>query len=115
MSTEYKYKYHTYTDEKNRIVTVAISTYEGKTVKGYAKCHVNDTYDENIGRELAAARCNEKIAKKRAKRAEKKLNEALNDALKAKAYVTRMFDYLEDAKIAADEAKYLVKQLYEKL
>ena len=115
MENNYHYKYHTYTDEQNRIVTVAISTYEGKTVKGYAKCHVNDIYDENIGKELAAARCNEKIAKKRAKRAERKLKEALDDAVKATTYVARMSDYLEDAKNAVDEAKYLVKQLYEKL
>ena len=54
----------------------AISTYAGKTVRGVAKYNPKDKFDEKIGMELAAARCNQKVAKKRFARAIKKVNEA---------------------------------------
>ena len=65
-----KYKCYGY-DEKNEDgsirahCVVAISTYAGKTVKGYAKCHPDDTWDWEKGKALAIARCAEKIAAKR--------------------------------------------------
>ena len=61
---------------------IAISTYAGRTVRGVAKCHPNDTFDEEYGKQLAAARCNEKIARKRYARACNKYNE----------YVKRIYD-----------------------
>ena len=61
---DYKYKF-VVTGNK----VIAISSYAGKTVKGIAKCHPNDEFNEEIGKNLAAARCNRKIAEKRYKRA----------------------------------------------
>jgi len=41
----------------------------GKPVRGVAKCAPNDEFDINKGKELAAARCNLKVAQKRVKKA----------------------------------------------
>ena len=48
---------------------VAVSTYEGRTVRGVAKCDPRDEFNIEKGKMLAAARCNAKVAQKRAKRA----------------------------------------------
>jgi hypothetical protein len=103
-----KYKCYGY-DEKNEDgsirchCVVAISTYAGKPVKGYAKCHPDDTWDWEKGKALAIARCAEKIAHKRAKRAARKMAEAqdiLNDAM---LYLNDMGDYFANA---MDEVAY---------
>lgn len=62
---EYKYKI----DEEKRTV-VAMSTFAGKTVVGVAHCAPADTFDVEVGKKIAAARCSVKIAEKRMKRAE---------------------------------------------
>lgn len=97
-----KYKYYTYNESDGRRTVVAISTYAGKNVKGRAKCHVSDQFDEDSGKALAAARCNAKIAEKRTKRAEKKMKEALIQLDAAEAYYRRMREYFNDA--SRDEA-----------
>lgn len=100
-----KYKCYGY-DEKNEDgsirchCVVAISTYAGKTVKGYAKCHPSDAWDWEKGKALAIARCAEKIAKKRAARATAKLAEAQEILAEAVAYVNDMTEYFTDS---ADE------------
>ena len=40
-------------------IVIAITTYAGKTVKGHAKCHIDDTFDPAFGEQLAMARCKE--------------------------------------------------------
>ena len=68
-----KYKFFV-TPDKTRVF--AVSTYAGKTVKGTAKCDPRDTFDLNFGKELAAARCAAKVAKKRKARAAKQVLKA---------------------------------------
>ena len=62
---EYKYKI----DEAKQTI-VAMSTFAGKTVVGVARCAPADTFDVEVGKKIAAARCTAKIAEKRMKRAE---------------------------------------------
>ena len=57
-----KYKY-VIIPEKQMII--AITTYAGKTVKGVARCHDNDVWNEEIGKKIAAYKCNLKVQKKR--------------------------------------------------
>lgn len=80
---------------KNKVI--AISSYAGKTVKGVAKVHPNDLFDEEYGKNLARARCDLKIAKKRAARADKKLTEAFKGLSKAYACVRDTREYYENA------------------
>lgn len=55
--------YQFYKDNAGSII--AVSTYAGHTVRGKAKCHPADSYDEELGKQIAANRCNVKIANKR--------------------------------------------------
>lgn len=115
-----KYKCYGY-DEKNPDGSIrchcvkAISTYAGKTVAGYAKCHPNDEWDWEKGKALAIARCAEKIAKKRAARATAKMAEAQDILDSAVCYLNDMADYFADAtnEVAATSAR--VRELMDKM
>lgn len=96
-------KYHFYVSEKQHMV-VAVSTYAGKTVKGYAKCDPRDEFDIEAGKKLAAARCAEKIANKRAARAQKKIVEAQRLLDEARVHYQKMTDYYNDSQREAAEA-----------
>ena len=105
-----KYTY-VYVDNK----VIAMSTYAGRIVKGVAKCNPSDEYDVQKGRELAAARCNAKIARKRMLRATEKLNKAYIDYEKMANYFRDMNHYLNDAKKAYNLAIYDLNELEEQL
>ena len=102
-----KYKF---VNHSNREV-IAISTYAGKTVRGVAKLTPGDTFDETTGKELAAARCNEKIARKRLARAAKKIKEAERAYQKEIAWYNRMVDYYNDSAQAVKDAQNEVARL----
>ena len=44
---------------------IALAKYKGKTFRGVAKCHPDDNFDEETGRELAARRCDLAIRRAR--------------------------------------------------
>ena len=94
---------------------IAVSTYEGKTVRGVAKCDPQDTFDMEKGRELAAARCNQKIAMKRRARANRELDKAAVLYLKAKRHAEEMNDYYKDSNLAVEEANARVDNLLAKM
>ena len=99
-----KYKFYQFKNENGGTTISAVSTYAGRTVKGYAKCDPKDSFDIEKGKELAAARCNVKIANKRVARASQKYLEAARAASEAAAYFDRMKQYYMDAVDQADEA-----------
>jgi hypothetical protein len=111
-----KYRFYTatkVTGEPYRVV--AVSTYEGKTVRGVAKCDPRDAFDMELGKQLAAARCNQKIARKRARRAEKRFEEADERMKEARAHASKMNDYMFDAHKALRAADETVNKLLEKI
>lgn len=85
-------------------VVTATSTYGGKEVSAVAKCDPKDEFDIDKGKELAALRCNTKIATKRLQRANHKLNEAETEFIKAYKKWVKMLHYYEDSKEALNEA-----------
>ena len=101
------YKFYQYNrvreDGTSNVRIVAVSSFAGRPVKGYADLHPLDEFDLNYGKELAAARCAEKIAAKRCKRAYSKVDEARAQALAALDYLEKMMKYEADA-----EANYNV-------
>jgi hypothetical protein len=104
------YNNYKYIETPNKVI--ALSTYAGKTVRGVAKCHPNDTFDVEFGRKLAAARCNEKIARKRHERAFsqyaeriRKLSDAQVAANKSYAYYADATEQLREAKNYLDEVR----------
>ena len=109
-----KYKFYV-NDEENPTKVYAVSTYAGKTVRGVASCDPRDTFSLEKGKELAAARCNEKIAKKREKRARQKLDEAWELYQQAQHYYVRMKEYWYDAENEFVMASDYTKELLEKM
>ena len=114
-----KYKCYAYEEKRpdgtKCPVCVAISTYAGRTVKGYAKLNPHDEFNWEKGRDLAIARCNAKIASKRAKRAESKVEEAKMFVDEALAYLADMTQYQVDACAEVAEASNYLKTLLEKM
>lgn len=103
-----KYKFYR---EGNK--TIALSTYAGNVVTAVAKCDDRDSFSEEAGRQLAAARCNEKIAEKRRKRAAAKVQEASDMLAAAQEYYNRMRVYYVDSKESLADARYEVKRILE--
>ena len=101
-----KYRFITY-----RNVVKAVSTYAGKNVVGVAKCHPSDEFALAQGMELAAARCNARVAEKRRKRAKAKLVEAQRRYDEAKNYKQKMERYFDDAWVAEKEAYAAVDEI----
>ena len=104
-------KYNFYTDGKTKVV--AVSTYAGKVVRGVAKCDVNDTFSLEKGKELAAARCNEKIAKKRFIRAQNANIDVLLEYGRLMKKFEKAVSYKEDSQVALTEAQNLVASILE--
>lgn len=52
---------------------IAVSTFARRPVKGIAKCDPRDEFNSAKGEELAIARCDVKVAKKRAKCADEQV------------------------------------------
>ena len=96
-----KYRFAKYNkknpDGSNTKVIVAISTYAGKIVKGFAKCRDTDEYNEEIGKKLAAARCDLKVCFKRKERALKQKTEVTQKIEKLTKYYLDMCEYYDDA------------------
>ena len=99
-----KYKYYTFKNENGGTTVVAVSSYAGKPVKGYAKCDPRDDFDLEEGKRLAAARCNVKVANKRVARASQKYLEAATAAMEAAEHFEKMKQYYMDSVDKADDA-----------
>lgn len=110
-----KYQFKTFKkdngDGTSSIVTVAISTYAGKIVRGVAKCMHTDKFDPEIGKRLAAARCDLKVCNKRKERAFKKRYELGAQIHELTAKYIEMTQYYDDALEEAFSAKRRLKKI----
>ena len=104
------YNNYKYIETPNKVI--ALSTYAGKTVRGIAKCHPNDTFDVEFGRKLAAARCNAKIAAKRVTNAKSKYWETYRKLIevtkahdKYSAYYVDAAEHLREAEAYLDKVR----------
>lgn len=62
-----KYRYSSYKLPDGKTKVIAESSYHGNRVRGYAICSPEDNFDLELGKKLAAMRCNEKIQVKKMK------------------------------------------------
>lgn len=62
-----KYRYSSYKLPDGKTKVIAESSYHGNRVRGYAICSPEDNFDLELGKKLAAMRCNEKIQIKKMK------------------------------------------------
>lgn len=105
-------KYKFYTDGEKKVI--AVSSYAGQTVRGTAICHDDDKFDLEKGKQIAAARCAKRIAKKRINRAFDKVEQAWSASVEADMRLNKMQQYQRDAEKAYDEAiRHLNKVLEE--
>jgi len=109
-----KYKFYT-DDPKNPTKIYAVSTYAGRTVRGVAKCDPRDKFSMQQGKELAAARCELKVAQKRKARAIRLFAEATARKAQALKYADKMAQYAADADNAAINAEDRINTLLEKM
>ena len=91
---------------------IAVSTYEGKTVRGYAKCDPKDVDNEWYGKVLAAARCNEKVARKRHLRARKCHKEACRNLEAALNLLNKRNEYVMSSEISERLLRTTIISLY---
>ena len=109
------YKFYQYNrqraDGSTNVRIVAVSSFAGKPVKGYADLHPMDEFDLEYGQALAAARCAEKIAAKRCKRAYNKVDEAKAQANAALAHLQKMMKYEADAEANYNLASYNLTEI----
>lgn len=103
------YKNYKYIVTPNKVI--ALSTYAGRTVRGVAKCHPNDTFDVEFGKALAAARCNYKVAQKRHARAQHEYNKLCDELKGFNERVRKVTDYLKDSAEAEKEAIFTIAKL----
>ena len=76
---------------------IARTTFAGKEVNAKAKCHPDDKFNSSSGCDLAAARCNKKVAKLRVAMARKKVNAATYEVAMANAKLSKALSYLDDS------------------
>lgn len=103
-------KYKFYTDNNKEVIVV--STYARKNVRGVARCNPQDDFNYEIGKQIAKARCDLKIAEKRVKRARaRERYDAATEAFnKATVEVNKATKYLLSAeKVSVDASKELEK------
>lgn len=81
-----------YVDEKNRKVIAVAGN-----CKGVAICSPNDEFNFEIGKEIAAARCNYVLANKRYKGVRADVNALLEQKEKLEAEIDKYFKYYDKA------------------
>ena len=84
-----------YVVEGNKVTCT--SHFAGNRVKGIAKCSPNDKFDFEVGKKLAQARCDAKVAKKRMARARWKVKNAERMVKDMTNYYFDMVDYVNDS------------------
>ena len=114
---KYQFKVYEQKNEDGSVSTVvlAITKYAGKLVKGVAKCMSSDPFDLEMGKKLAAARCDFKVCQKRLNRARSKRHEL---SLQINALADKYqgaCEYYNDALNAAIECGHTLNDIEDKL
>ena len=114
---KYMFKVYEQTNEDGTksSVVVALTTHAGKIVKGVAKCMATDPFDLEMGKQLAAARCDYKVCKKRVKRASDKYIEAERKVTDCQEYARKSGNYYADAKRERNKSLERLQELESKL
>lgn len=94
---------------------IAVSSYEGRRVRGVAKCNPIDEFDLEKGKRLAAARCNAKVAERRLKRANNELLNLYTTRSEINHRIIKGITYCEDASMKLREAQEDLELLLETL
>jgi hypothetical protein len=102
-----KYKFY----DNGRDVVVAVSSFAGDKVRGIAKLNPNDSFNLERGKEIAAARCDEKISMKRLKRGYRKIEETKAALERAQMEYERAIKYTAHAEANYNRAVFELENL----
>lgn len=94
---------------------IATTIYCGKPVRAIAKCNPEDEYSQQFGEDLALARLNLKVAKKRRTRATAKMRAAKKALDEARAFYNEMVAYNNASIDEVEDAKSAIKFLMEQI
>ena len=96
---------------------IATTNYYGKPVRAIAKCNPEDEYNRQFGEDLALARLNLKVAKKRRARSYEKMYAAADAFKKACDFYHEMCKYnsaaIQEVKDAEAAIEFLMEQAKE--
>ena len=92
----YGEKYHFYYHAENQTV-VCTTMYKGKMVRGIAKCNQEDTFDIDVGKNLAYLRCRQKFMRKKLRRAHDAVENASVAMERAKWNFIQAHEFLSDS------------------
>lgn len=102
-------KYKFYTNGTNTVICK--STFAKRVVAGVAKCNPNDQFSLEFGKQLAQARCDFKIAKKRLKYAKEQKFLTNKEAEAASKKYAQMQKYMEKAIKDLDRSREKLEEL----
>lgn len=95
-----KYQFKTFSqkndDGTTSTVVVALTTYNGKVVRGVAKCLESDDFSLETGAKLAAYRCDLKVCKKKCRKAGQRLKDMATQIDKLNSEFTKMVNRYDD-------------------
>lgn len=100
---------YTYSFSENRVY--CMTYYAGKTIKGVAKRDPEDEFDLEVGKKLAKARCDYKLAKAKYKRKTERRMIADKELIVALEHASNALKYQTEAKTALDDAEKNLKEL----
>lgn len=110
-----KYKFIRHKAEDGRERIIALSTYCGRPVKGTAICASDDTFDEDAGKKLAAARCEVKVAHKRAKFAQERLDFLVSTAERLRVMISKAATVAGETAAAERKAEEELEEIVKSL
>lgn len=87
-------KTRTYNYFKHYNEIICVTSYHGKSVKGKAKCNPDDTFSEEIGKQLAKVRCDKKLSQKILKNAKNHLVECTVEMNRADKKFNSVYDFM---------------------
>lgn len=106
----------TYFDKKKQCNAVkAITTYGGRYVSAIAYTHPNDTFNEELGKQIALTRLQAKIAKKKADGWARKAKQCSIEVAYANDYIKRMNKEADRALVNSSNFRVEQKDLEKKL
>lgn len=101
---EKKYKFYQFYVNEKKGEVIAVTHYAGRTIKATAKCHPDDVFDLEMGKKVAVAKAEIKVAKAKRRNAVVSYLDAAVVADAAHAHFNDMKQYYMDAIDQLDDA-----------
>lgn len=89
-----KYRFIVYPEKRQ---VIAITHDAGKIIRGVATCAPEDEFDEELGKRIAAAKANIKVAKRRSRRASELYIQAVEEVTQAQQKLEHYKQFLCDS------------------